>query len=237
MRVQKYDTPLRHCNYLPGKTMHMVYGQVEELSSEEYLWLINQRWRRFGYLLFRPECPSCNACEPIRVPVREYKPNRNQRRIIKHNSELLRLEIGRPKIDEEHVRLYVAHHNHHSETRDWQSTDANSALQSILNFTVSPLPVLEWAYYLADELVAVAYVDQLPDGFSGIYFYHSPAHRHLSLGNWICISMILKAKEMNFDYIYFGYYVEGNISMEYKASFAPNQILQADGTWDYFRKD
>jgi leucyl-tRNA---protein transferase len=212
----------------------MIFAEVDNLTSRDYLDLINQRWRRFGYWLFRPECPACQSCQPIRIPVHEYEPNRIQRRIIKRNRELVRLETGEPQIDDERIKLYIDHHDHRARTRGWRRTDAGNALQSILNFTVSPLPVQEWAYYLGEELVAIAYVDQLPDGYSGIYFYHAPAQSRFSLGNWICISMILTAKERGLDYVYFGYYVEGNISMEYKANFAPNQILQADGSWQYF---
>ena len=70
--------------------------------------------------------------------------------------------------------------------------------------------------------------------YSGIYFYHSPKYRSLSLGNWICLSMIERAKELGYEYVYFGYYVKGSISMEYKAAFAPNEVL-ADGQWIPFR--
>lgn len=214
----------------------MVFAQVEQISKKEYLQLIHQGWRRFGYWLFRPECPSCRACQPIRVPVREYKPNRSQRRLIKQNGDKIRLVISEPIIDDARIKLYIDHHKHHAETRGWHSVsdDADSTIQSIQGFTESPLPILEWAFYIEDKLVAISYVDQLPDGFSGIYFYYSPEHRNYSLGNWICISMIQKAQELGFDYIYFGYYIKGNISMEYKAAFAPNQILQDDGSWQYF---
>lgn len=231
--------PLRRCDYLPEQKSKMVYAEiVDEIDSSDYLELINGRWRRFGYYLFRPECPSCNACQPIRVPVRDYKPNRSQRRIIKKNADEIRLVVGEPIIDDARVKLYVDHHQHHASTRGWHPVreSEESIVQSILQFIVSPLPVQEWAYYLGNELVAIAYVDQLPDGYSGIYFYYSPEHRDYSLGNWICISMIERAKELGFDYIYFGYYIAGNISMEYKAAFTPNQLLGEDGDWKLFLK-
>ncbi|MBX9687612.1 MAG: arginyltransferase [Candidatus Obscuribacterales bacterium] len=236
MKLHRYVAPLRQCDYLPEQKSRMVYAEVGELSPQEYLDLINQRWRRFGYWLFRPECPSCNACQPIRVPVQDFKPNRAQRRLFKSNSSSIRLIISPPKIDDARINLYVAHHKHHAETRAWRQSSDDSALSSIMSFTVSPLPVQEWAYYLGDQLVAIAYVDQLPDGFSGIYFYHSPEHRHLSLGNWICLTMIEKAQELGYPYIYFGYYIKGNISMEYKAAFKPNQILDSEGQWQLFKE-
>ena len=237
MKYQRFVTPPHRCDYLPDKMSCMAFAEVKNLSAQEYLQMINQRWRRFGFWLFRPECPDCKACQPIRVPVTEYKPNRNQRRIIKKNSEIIQIEITGPSVDEARINLFVDHHNHHARTRGWRTTDPEAACQSILNFTISPLPVQEWSYYLGEELVAVAYVDKLPDGFSGIYFYHAPAYASFSLGTWICISMLLKAQELNLDYVYLGYYVGGNISMEYKANFVPNQILQEDGNWQYFKKD
>ncbi len=229
------EEPLRQCSYLPDRLSRMVYAEVSELSPEEYLQLIHQGWRRFGYWLFRPQCPSCRACEPIRIPVREFKPNRIQRRVIKENSSRLKLLVQAPQFDQERIDLYVAHHEYRKETRAWSAVDQRSALNSMMNFTESPLMIQEWDYYLDEKLVAVAYIDQLPDGYSGIYFYHSPEHRRLSLGNWICISMILRACELGFDYVYFGYYIKGNLSMEYKAAFVPNQILQDDGSWQYFK--
>jgi len=236
MRLQRYVAPLRQCDYLPEQESRMVYAEADGLDAANYLALINQGWRRFGYWLFRPECPKCRACQPIRVPVAQYKPNRSQRRIIKENSPIIRLVVDTPSIDESRVNLYFEHHKYRAETRSWRDVDLESTLDSIKNFIVSPIPVQEWAYYLDDELVAISYVDQVPDGYSGIYFYHSPKYRHLSLGNWICISMILRAQEMKLDYVYFGYYVKGNISMEYKAAFAPNQILEADGSWQSFKR-
>src|SRR5690349_7512393 len=133
MKLHRFEAPIRRCDYLPDKKSRMVYAEVDKLSKEEYLELINRRWRRFGYWLFRPECPSCQACQPIRVPVREYKPNRSQRRIIKTNSKLLKLVIGEPRTDEARINLYVDHHQHHSTTRGWRQTDIESALQGILS--------------------------------------------------------------------------------------------------------
>ena len=234
MRIRKFEAPPRQCDYLPEQISKMVYAEVDELTPEQYLQLIHSGWRRFGYWLFRPECPSCRACQPIRVPVRDFKANRSQRRIIKQNAGVIKLVVGGPVIDDARIRLYVDHHEHHAETRGWRPSEEGTTVQSIRNFTESPLPIQEWAFYLQEELVAIAYVDQLPNGYSGIYFYHSPAHRKYSLGNWICISMIQRAQELGFDYVYFGYYIKGNISMEYKAAFAPNQILHDDGIWHDF---
>lgn len=208
------------------------YVEVAELTSAEYLALINKGWRRFGYMLFRPVCATCKACQPIRVPVERFKPNRIQRRVMKANADV-RVEIGDPQIDADRVGLYVRHHEYRAETRQWPDHDPNQAAYSIFNFIDSPTPVQEWAFYLADELIAVMYIDELPDGFSGIYFYHAPEYRDRSLGNYMCLYLIGEAARRKLAHVYFGYYVSGCISMEYKAAFKPNQVL-VNGEWRDF---
>lgn len=208
--------------------------RVDEITPAEYLAMINNGWRRFGQIAFRPRCPHCSACQPIRVPVDKFKANRTQRRTIKKNSELLTLQIRKPLLDTEHVDLYVRHHEYHSELRNWPLHDVDDACASILSFILSPLPVQEWAFFLGEELVAVTYVDEVPDGFSGIYFYWAPEKHALSLGRWICLTLILEAQKRGLKHVYFGYYVKGCISMEYKADYRPNQVLVGTNKWENF---
>lgn len=149
---------------------------------------------------------------------------------MKKNSELLKREIDRPKHDLDRLDLYVRHHEYHAETRNWPLQDFTDATASILQFTMSPIPIQEWSFSLDGKLVAIAYIDELPDGFSGIYFFWAPEHQDLSLGRFICLSMIEKARERGLPFVYLGYYVKGCTSMEYKAEYKPNQIL-AGGEW------
>ena len=234
MKVRPFTVPVSQCAYLPEQEWRLTYASIDELSQDEFHKLLNSGWRRFGNLLFRPACPSCKACQPLRVPVAEFKPNRSQRRMAKLNTGVVKLKVADPIVDDARVDLYLAHHHFHTETRGWPEQETDEAINSMFNFIEGPFAIEEWSYYIDDQLVAVAYVDVLKDGFSGIYFFHSPAHRQYSLGNWICFTMIERAKELGLPYIYFGYYVKGSISMEYKASFQPNEILVADYTWEKF---
>jgi leucyl-tRNA---protein transferase len=230
--VYRFISAKSKCPYLADRMWQLEYVEVAELSSDEYLVFINQGWRRFGYMLFRPACQTCRACQPIRVPVERFKPNRNQKRVIKANSDLT-MTIGEPRIDEDRVSLYVRHHEYRSETRNWPDHDPQEAAYSIFNFVDSPTPVQEWAFFLGDELVGAMYIDELPDGFSGIYFYHAPEYRDRSIGNYMCLSLIAEAQLRSLPHVYFGYYVAGCISMEYKAAFKPNQVLTEEGWQDF----
>jgi leucyl-tRNA---protein transferase len=234
MRVRPFTAPLSQCAYLPDRFWQLTYAAIDELTQEEFHILINRGWRKFGNLLFRPTCPECTACQPIRVPVAEFKANRNQRRLIKKNDALIEMRVGEPIVDDSRVDLYIEHHRFHSETRSWPEQYGDEAISSIFNFISGPFPIEEWSYYIDGRLVGIAYIDILPDGFSGVYFYHSPEHREYSLGNWICLTMIRRAQELALPYIYFGYYIKGSISMEYKAAFQPNEVLVADFDWRPF---
>lgn len=232
-RGLRYLPPATPCHYLPEQLWRLEYVLAEKLSRSQFGELVQKGWRRFGTILFRPRCPSCTACQPIRVVVDRFKPDRSQRRVHKANAET-RIEIGAPRIDDERLSLYERHHRHHAEQKGWPEPESDRGVQHINSIVNGPLPVSEWAYYRDDRLVAISYIDNLADGFSGIYFFHDPEHRQLSLGNWICLSLIEEAARQKLPYVYLGYYISGCRSMEYKGKFAPNQVLSADGGWVEF---
>ena len=231
----RYLPPATQCHYLPDQMWRLEYRIVQQLTSDEYRGLVQQGWRRFGHMLFRPRCPACTACQPIRVVVDAFRPDRNQRRVEKLNSET-RLVIGAPQIDQARLDLYQRHHVHHAEQKGWPLPEMDHGHQHIASIIEGPLPVMEWAYYRDDRLVAISYIDDLRDGYSGIYFYHDPDYRKLSLGTWICLSLIRQAAGRHIPYIYLGYYIEGCRSMEYKGRFGPNQVLSPDGKWHDFHR-
>jgi leucyl-tRNA---protein transferase len=230
----RYLPPATPCHYLPDQLWRLEYRVVPELATDEYDRLVKQGWRRFGHMLFRPRCPSCTACQPLRVIVDAFRPDRSQRRVQRANAAT-RLVISEPEIDESRLDLYKRHHAHHADQKGWPNPDSDHGLRHLRSIINGPLPVSEWTYYVDERLVAVSYIDNLADGFSGVYFYHDPELRKLSLGNWICLSLIAQAAEQGLPFVYLGYYINGCRSMEYKGAFMPNQVLDINGKWMDFR--
>ena len=98
----------------------------------------------------------------------------------------------------------------------------------------NPFRTEEWTYYIGDRLIAVAYVDALPEALSAIYCYHDPTEGVRSPGTFNILSLLASARERGLPHVYLGYYVAGCRSLEYKRNFRPNEVLRPDGTWEAF---
>jgi arginyl-tRNA--protein-N-Asp/Glu arginylyltransferase len=219
------------CHYLPDREWRLEYRIIPGLDMPYYWELVNKGWRRFGWTLFRPRCLGCQECQPLRVKVDLYQPDRSQRRVQKANAAT-KLVRGQPRVDSERLDIYFRHHQYHADTKGWTPPNLEDAIGHITSIIEGPFPVEEWAYYVDDKLVAISYIDVLIDGFSGIYFYHDPDYRKMSLGTWICLSLIEEAARQNLPYIYLGYYIKDCRSMAYKGKFLPNQVLKNGNQWE-----
>lgn len=63
------------CSYLPDQTSRMIWRLARRLTEDRYEQLLERGWRRFGRVLFRPSCPSCTACQGLRVSVNDFQPS------------------------------------------------------------------------------------------------------------------------------------------------------------------
>jgi arginine-tRNA-protein transferase len=218
------------CRYLADQTWRIEYELVGQVSREEYLERLQSGWRRFGYTLFRPVCRSCRQCQSLRIPVERFRPDRSQRRAWKANHATMTIVVGTPTVSAAKRALFTRFHEHQSESKGWLPQDEDV----IESFVENPFATEEWSYYAGDRLVAVGYVDRLPDALSAIYFYYDPDERHRSLGTFNVLAILDAAREQRIPYVYLGYYVEGCRSLEYKARFRANEVLRPDGTWKTF---
>ena len=220
------------CKYLPGHIWQLRYELVLHLRPADYMQRLQQGWRRFGWVMFRPECPSCRMCESLRVPVATFRPNQSQRRAWKQNQGEVTLRISAPSLSPDRLDLWARFHRHGHETKGWPA-DAGDDPGMLLQ---NPFRTEEWTYYLGDRLIAVGYVDALSEALSAIYCYYDPGEGARSLGTFNILSILAAARERGLPYVYLGYYVPGCRSLEYKARFRPGEVLRPDGTWATFTR-
>jgi arginine-tRNA-protein transferase len=81
----------------------------------------------------------------------------------------------------------------------------------------------------ADDLIAVALTDVLGDGLSMVYSFFEPDEAARSLGTFMVLDHIARAKAMGLAYVYLGYWVRGSRKMDYKSRFLPQERLTPDG--------
>ena len=249
----RYVAAPSQCGYLPDRQWSLEYEYVGAMTPAEYLQRLLDGWRRFGRMLFRPSCPSCRACQSLRVKVDEFRPDRSQRRARQANADSVELRVGKPSATKQKLALYDRYHAFQADHKGWPQHPAKDAASYGDSFVRHPFPVEEWCYYLGGRLVGVGYVDVAPHSFlpsplggegpgvrgegglSAIYFFYDPDERHRSLGTYNVLSVIEAARRRGLPFAYLGYYVEGSAGMEYKTRFVPNQLRGPYGEWRDFR--
>ncbi|HEV8246510.1 MAG TPA: arginyltransferase [Polyangiaceae bacterium] len=228
--VVVYDEP-QNCPYLDGMTAVLpLRVPTRMLRASEFDQRLEQGDRRQGMFLYRTACPSCRACEPIRLDVETFRASRTQRRTLLRGDAELRLEIGAPLADERRIELY----NLHKEQRKLGENQSRIDLDGYREFLVMTCcDSFEMRYYRGSELCSVALVDRGSVSLSAVYCYYDPSRPGLSLGTYSILKQIELCKSWGLRYLYLGLYIAECDRMRYKAAFAPHQRL-IDGAWVEF---
>ena len=103
-----YDA-LEPCPYLADQVSRLPlrYQRLRPTASD-FDHSLSLGDRRVGQMLYRTACPTCTACEPIRIPVASFKPTRSQRKLLKKNADI-RVELGPAVFTEERLLLFNRH--------------------------------------------------------------------------------------------------------------------------------
>ena len=67
------------------------------------------------------------------------------------------------------------------------------------------------------------------DGLSMVYSFFDSDQAPRSLGTFMILDHIARARRMGLPYVYLGYWVQGSRKMDYKGRFLPQQRLTPDG--------
>ena len=221
-----------NCAYLPDRQARLEYSYAPLLSAQEYEDLMNRGYRKFGPLFFRPVCAACSECRPIRIPAAEFRPDRSQRRAWKRNQEL-EVRPAPPTVDRQRLDLYHRYHAAQAERKGWPEKEKD-ALEYRVSFVENPVPCLEITLWEGTSLRAVVLTDITPNVVSGVYHYHDPDLAGRGLGTFCMLQTIELARRLGKRWAYFGFYVAGCSSLEYKARFRPCEIMDAGGAWRPF---
>lgn len=183
-------------------------------------------FRRSHTIAYAPVCDGCSACVSVRVPVKDFVPSRTQRRIQTRNADL---EVGERAAvaSREQYELFKAY-------IDTRHGDGDMALMGHSDYRalVEETPVhSNLIEFRGDsgELLAGCLVDRLNDGLSAVYSFFSTADSSRSLGTFVVLWLIERARELELDYVYLGYWVQDSPKMDYKRNFRPLEAYTPDG--------
>ncbi len=203
------------CPYLPGEVKCLEYFLAHRVSAEELTGKLSEGWRKFGPCYFRPSCPECRLCIPLRVDAGAFSPSRSQRRVLRRNDDLT-VSFAPLRPSPRIFEIYRAH----SLERFGQESEAEEFL---LNFYASSCPGLQTEIRLGDKLIAAGFLDRGSNCLSSVYFAFDPAFSGRSLGILGALQEIALARRLGLRHYYLGYYVPGCPSMAYKDTFLPRE--------------
>jgi arginyl-tRNA--protein-N-Asp/Glu arginylyltransferase len=234
---QFYLTAPSPCPYLAGKEERKVFTHlVGERAAELNNILTQGGFRRSQSIAYRPACEGCRCCVSVRVVAKEFSPTRSMRRIVSRNADMVGdMKIAVPTSEQYSIfRAYL----------DSRHRDGGMADMTVLDYAMMvedshiETRIIEYRRReagssatgrQAGDLIAVALTDVLADGLSMVYSFFEPDEAPRSLGTFMVLDHIARARHMGLAYVYLGYWVRGSRKMDYKSRFLPQERLTPDG--------
>lgn len=226
-KISFYASPVHECNYLQDQKAKTVFADPTiKIHHSLYNILLQYGFRRSGEYIYRPDCPACQACTPVRVPVAKFRPNRTQRRNWKQNQDLAIKQIP-ARFEIEHFKLYQRYLKARHSGGGMDKPTQESYMQFL---TSSWSETIFYEFKLDEQLLAIAVVDRLEQGLSAVYTFFDPDYASRSLGRFAVLYLIEQAKLMNHRWLYLGYWIEQCRKMSYKQEYLPQEKL-INGVW------
>ena len=216
---------LHPCPYLPGNTAREEGFSTFEFPPELYHDFMNHGFRRSGLHFYRPICPACRECRPIRIPVDNYRPSKSQRRVFNKNQDI-EIRIDLPRFTQDKFKMY----SDYIASQHLRGSDiSSSSLRSFLY--TSPIRTAEFEYRLGRRLLAVGIVDICSRSLSSVYAFYDPDFCSKSLGTFSAIQEIMFCRRRTIPHYYLGFFIKDSASMKYKTRFRQHEILNRSHQW------
>lgn len=220
------------CPYLPGRFERKVFAHLPLSDGPAVNDSLTQvGFRRSQNIAYRPACEACDACVSARIPARDFRFSRSQRRVLARNAELSRSLVEAEATTEqfELLRRYLNARHAGGGMSDMGWLDYVAMIED----TAVRTHLIEYRLPSDDggpgDLVGCVLVDLLADGLSLVYSFYDPELPRLSLGRFIILDHLRQAQTVGLDYVYLGYWVQGSVKMDYKAGFRPLEVLLPGG--------
>lgn len=209
------------CSYIETEQERLLVVLDHEFYTEQkFEHLLALGFRRSSDQIYRPHCPSCDACKAIRLEVSEFAPSKSQKRILS-KSKQFRLEVSHQS-----KAIYYSLYEKYILLRHHDGAMFPPSIEQYESFlTCRWLTVHYLELWQDDKLIAVAVTDTLSQSLSAIYTFFDPEYEEFSLGTMMILKQIEYAKHLDKRFLYLGYQIDACRKMNYKTKFKPYQKL------------
>ncbi len=230
------------CPYLDGQFERKVFTHLVGEKAAELNDLLTQGgFRRSQNIAYRPACESCRACVSVRIVASEFEPNKSMRRNLARNSDITAREFQAEPSSEQYslFRDYLDARHQKGGMSDMTVLDYAMMVEDtyvptkIIEYRIEGEPDPDGSIAEQGRLIAVALSDIMGDGLSMVYSFFDPDYASRSLGTYMILDHIQRARDRGLPHVYLGYWVEGSRKMEYKTRFRPQDHLGPSG-WERY---
>lgn len=231
--VRLFQTLDHPCGYFDDRSArNLIIDPLDPRLPRVYETALAWGFRRAGGHVYKPNCRTCQACIPCRIPVALFAPNRGQRRCFRRNADLTISWCGADP-DPATIALYERY-------VAWRHPGGGMdepGLDDFHRFLIAPWNGTEFLEVrLNGELIAVAVTDGGRQSLSAVYTFYCPTHSHRSLGVFCILKQIERARTLGLNHVYLGYWIPGHPKMHYKSRFNPIEVLR-QGRWQPLMAD
>jgi arginine-tRNA-protein transferase len=232
------------CPYVEGQFERKVFTHLVGDKAPELNDLLTQGgFRRSQNIAYRPACENCRSCISVRILANEFTPSRNMKRVMARNADLIgSVHDAEPSTEQYSLfRSYLDARHKRGGMSDMTVLDYAMMVEDSHVET----KIIEYRRRGPDsfitgrgqgELIAVALSDVMTDGLSMVYSYFNPEMEDRSLGTFMILDHINRARAAGLPHVYLGYWVSGSRKMAYKIRFTPQEHLGPKGWERYSEK-
>jgi len=215
------------CPYVAGRIERRIFADIAGPQAPiSYDVLSEAGFRRSLGFAYRPACPGCNACVPVRIPVRAFAWTRAWRRVIARNADLS-IVWAAPRATAEQFALFRRYQATRHADGDMAQM-GESDFRGMVEIGAGDCAVAEFRGR-DGRLVAACLADRLAQGLSAVYTFYDPDQTTRSLGSRAILWLVEQARMQDLDHVYLGFWIRESRKMSYKARFRPLEALTSRG--------
>ncbi len=222
-----YATKPMPCDYLPDRLESKTAADLSGTAAQTWANVLSRAgFRRSHNLCYIPSCPDCRACVSVRVRAQDFIPSQSMKKVMQRNKTVHLCVVPNVATAEQYdlFKAYQSARHAGGEMGKMQFEEYRAMIED------SPIETDLLEVREQGRLIAVMLTDVFDDGFSAVYSFFEPTLNKRSLGTFMILELIRRAREHQKPYVYLGYLIKKLSNMAYKERFTPLEYY-CDGKW------